>query len=157
MAYIRPVRLVKPFITLTSTGTTPVTVDLTCFARGVHLMGEEDDALATFCDPLGLAWILTIDLLQSLGAEGLEEALSSLGAPGDVLGFEFAYTDDVASIDNPHWSGEVLLVAWPVVDAGINEPTEINLEMDVIGEVTKEPASVPPVTARRARKEPATV
>lgn len=146
----RPIKLVDPFLTLSTTGASPVTVELTCYAKGIHLMGEEDDAMATFCDPLGYSWMLSVDLLQSLGATGLEEKLWSLGGPGTVVAFEFAYTDDVASVDNPHWSGECRLTAWPVVDAGINEPTEFTLEMDIIGEVEREPAPVPPValTAR---------
>lgn len=135
MADARPIKLVDPFITLSNAATPAVTVDLKCFAKGVHLMGEEDDALATFCDPLGYSWTLNIDLLMSLGANGVYTALMSLGGPGTVVDFEFAYTPDVASVDNPHWTGKCRLVAWPVVDAGINEPTEFSIEMDVIGEV----------------------
>ena len=142
MAYVRPIKLVNPFITFTNNETTPVTINLTCYARGVHLVPEADDASATFCDPLGFSWMLTVDLLQSLGAEGLEELLSSLGGPGTLITWEFAYTDDVASVDNPHWTGEARLPAWSVVDAGINEPTEINLELTTIGDVVKAPASV---------------
>jgi hypothetical protein len=37
-----------------------------------------------------------------------------------------------------------------VVDAGINEPTEINLEMTVIGDVTRTPSPTVPVTAEVA-------
>lgn len=142
MAYVKPVRLIKPFIELTNPDTIPVTVNLTCFARGLHLMGDEDDALATFCDPLGYAWALTVDLLQSLGAEGLEEALLSLGGPGTILDFDIAYAEGASSIDNPHWTGQCRMTAVPIVDAGIDEPTEINLEMDVIGEIVREPAYV---------------
>jgi len=144
MAYVKPVKLTNPFITLSTTGATPVTVDLTCYARGLHLMGEENDALATFCDPLGYDWLLTIDLLQSLGDEGLDTLLWSLGGPGTVVDFQFAYMKmepgpQVGSADNPLWEGQVRLAAWPIVDAGINEPTEINLEMDVIGDITRTP------------------
>lgn len=152
MADARPVKLTDPFIVLGTDSVGPpvtVAVDLTCFAKGVHLMGEEDDALATFCDPQGYSWVLGIDLLMSLGADGLETKLLSLGGPGTVVAFEFAYRDEVASEDNPHWTGEVRLAAWPVVDAGINEPTEFTLEMDVIGEVTREPAYVPAALATR--------
>lgn len=134
----RPIKLVDPFITLSTEGTTPVTVDLKCFAKGVHLMGTADDALATFCDPLGYSWTLNLDLLMSLGTTGVDEALESLGGPGTVVDFEFAYTPDVASVDNPHWTGKCRLVAWPIVDAGINEPTEFTIEMDVIGDITKD-------------------
>lgn len=144
-----PQKLTYPYITLASQGTTPVVVDLTCFARGIHIMGEEDDASATFCDPLGYTWMITVDLLQSLGADGLDEALWSLGGPGTIVDFEFAYnkegTPQTGTVDNPLWTGTARLTAWPVVDAGINEPTEINLEMDVIGEIAREPAPVPPV------------
>lgn len=153
MAYIKPVKLTAPFITLSTTGTTPVTVDLTCYAKGVHLMGEENDALATFCDPLGYDWILTLDLLQSLGAEGLDALLWSLGGPGTIVDFEFAYRDDgvtPASEDNPHWTGQCRLTAWPVVDAGINEPTEVTLEMDVIGDVVRDPVPTVPALAEVA-------
>ena len=148
MATPRPVRLVNPTITLTNSETTPVTVELRCHARGIHLVPEEDDAAATFCDPLGYSWLLTVDLLQSLGAEGLDSALWSLGGPGTVVDFDFAYSDDgvtPASEDNPHWSGQARLVAWAPVDAGINEPTEINLEMTVIGDVTRDPVWTAPV------------
>lgn len=148
----RPIKLVDPFLTLSTKGTTPVTVELTCYAKGIHLMGEEDDAMATFCDPLGYSWTLNVDLLQSLGATGLEEKLWSLGGPGTVIDFEFAYTPDVASVDNPHWSGSCRLSAWPVVDAGINEPTEFTLEMDVIGVVAREPEPVVPAGALAVRE-----
>ena len=158
MPYVRPVKLIDPWIRLGGDVGPPVIpeVDLKCFAKGVHLMGEEDDALMTFCDPLGYSWILTVDLLQSLGADGLEEALWSLGGPGTVVSFEFAYTEDVASVDNPHWSGKVRLSAWPIVDAQVNEPTEITLEMDVIGDITREPEYVAPVGAMEAATVPET-
>lgn len=139
----RPVRLTDPFITLSTQEQTPVTVDFTCFIAGIHLVGEEDDDLATFCDPNGFAYTLTLDGKMSLGADGLEEALDSLGGPGTVVDFEFAYTKDAASIDNPHWSGEVRLPAYNIVDAGINEASDVPLEMDVIGEVTKTTSGTP--------------
>ena len=143
MAYKRPIRLTNPFITLTNDEpTTPVTVDLTCYARGVHLVGENDDAAATFCDPLGFMYVLTIDLLQSLGADGLHGLLTSLGGPGTLVTWEFAYEPGTASADNPHWTGQSRLPAWSIVDAGINEVTEINLEMDVIGDVAETPVPV---------------
>lgn len=132
----KPVRLVDPFITLGGP-TTPPAVDLKCFCKGIHLMGEEDDALVTFCDPLGYAWKLGLDLLMSLGTDGLDEALEGLGGPGTVVPFDFAYVDAPASADNPHWTGNVKLVAYPIVDAQVNEPTEFTYEMEVIGEITK--------------------
>lgn len=144
MAVPRPVKLIDPWIQLgvDSVGP-PVTtaVDLKCFAKGVHLMGEEDDALMTFCDPLGYSWSLSLDLLMSLGTGSLDEALMSLGGPGTVVPFEFAYTPDVASADNPHWSGKVRLTAWPIVDAQVNEPTEFTMEMDVIGDIVRDDGS----------------
>ena len=148
MPTVRPERLTDPHITLTGAGATPTAVQLKCFAKGIHLVPEEDDAAATFCDPLGYSWVLTIDLLQSVGAGSLDEALWGLGGPGTVVDFDFAYYDDSVTppgIENPHWSGQARLVAWAVVDAGINETTEINLEMDVIGDVTREPVVTPPV------------
>ena len=147
MPTVRPEKLVDPHITLVAEGgTTPV--EFKCFARGIHLVPEEDDAAATFCDPLGYSWLLTLDLLQSVGAGSLDEALWGLGGPGTVVTFDFAYYDDAVTppgIENPHWSGNARLSAWSPVDAGINEPTEINLEMTVIGDVTRTPAVVPPV------------
>lgn len=149
MAYKRPIRLTNPFIQLSNDEpTTPVVVDLTCYARGVHLVGEDDDAAATFCDPLGFMYVLTIDLLQSLGADGLHGLLTSLGGPGTLVTWEFAFTPDAESVDNPHWSGSSRLPAWAIVDAGINETTEINLEMDVIGDVVETP--VPAALQARA-------
>lgn len=143
----RPERLTDPYITLTGSGTTPAEVNLKCFAKGIHLVPEADDAAATFCDPLGYSWVLTVDLLQSVGADGLDEALWSLGGPGTVVEFDFSYYDDSITppgIENPHWTGTARLVAWAVVDAGINETTEINLEMDVIGDVVRTPVPTPP-------------
>lgn len=143
MAYIRPVKLVSPYLVFSNQEATPVEVNLTCYARGVHLVPEEDDASATFCDPLGFTWVLTVDLLQSLGAEGLDELLWSLGGPGTRITVEFAYTDPATpgtgTADNPIWTVETRLPAWSVVDAGINEPTEINLEMAVIGDPVRDP------------------
>lgn len=130
----RPVRLVDPFIQL---GETPTPIDFTCFIAGIHLVGEADDDLATFCDPNGFAYTLTLDGKMSLGVDGLEEALETLGGPGTVVPFEFAYTKDPASVDNPHWTGEVRIPAWNIVDAGINEASDVPLEMPVIGDVTK--------------------
>ena len=148
MPTARPERLTDPHITLTGAGASPQPLQLKCFAKGIHLVPEEDDAAATFCDPLGYQWVLTIDLLQSVGADGLDEALWGLGGPGTVVDFDFAYYDDAVTppgIENPHWTGQARLVAWSVVDAGINETTEINLEMNVIGDVTREPTVTPPV------------
>ena len=144
----RPERLTDPNITLTGAGTTPTPVQLKCYAKGIHLTPESDDAAATFCDPLGYAWKLTLDVLQSVGADGLDEALWSLGGPGTVVDFDFSYYDDSITppgIENPHWTGSCRLSAWAVVDAGINETSEINLEMDVIGDVARLPVVAPPV------------
>lgn len=141
----RPIKLVDPFITLGEGEVGPPVVPPTnfqCFCKGVHLMGEQDDALATFCDPLGYSWKLSLDLLMSLGPNSLDAALTALGGPGTVIPFEFAYTPDVASATNPHWAGTCRLTAWPVVDAGINEPTEFTMDMDVIGEITRTPPLV---------------
>ena len=148
MPTARPERLADPHITLTGAGTTPTPVQLKCFAKGIHLVPEADDAAATFCDPLGFTWKLTIDVLQSVGVGGLDEALWGLGGPGTVCEFDFAYYDDAITppgVENPHWTGSARLVAWAVVDAGINETTEINLEMDVIGDVVRDPVVTPPV------------
>lgn len=137
----RPVRLVDPFITLGETTTGPpatTAIDFTCFTKGIHLTGEEDDALATFCDPNGYSWSLTLDVLMSLGTGSLDEALSKLGGPGTVVPFDFAYTKDAASLDNPHWTGNVRIPAVSIVDAGINEPTEINMEMALVGEISRD-------------------
>lgn len=138
----RPVKLVDPWIQLGGDpAAVPPTVaqDFKCFTKGIHLMGEEDDALMTFCDPLGYSWILSLDMLMSLGAGSLDEALNALGGPGTVVPFEFAYTNDPATEDNPHWSGKVRISAWPIVDAQVNEPTEFTMEMDVIGDITRTP------------------
>jgi hypothetical protein len=146
----RPERLTDPYITLTNASTE---VQLKCFSKGIHLLPEEDSAAATFCDPLGYSWVLTIDLLQSVGADSLDEALWSLGGPGTVVDFDFAYYDDSitpAGIENPHWTGQARLTAWAPVDAGINETTEINLEMTVIGDVVRTPVPVPPVALANA-------
>lgn len=137
----RPVRLVDPFIQLTpDPDGTPVgtPIDFTCFIAGIHLTGESDDDLATFCDPEGFAYTLTLDGKMSLGAGSLDQALETLGGSGTVVGFEFAYTKDVASIDNPHWSGKVRIPAVPIVDAGINEASDVPMEMAVIGDVLKD-------------------
>lgn len=131
---IRPVRLTNPWITLNG-------VDFTCMCAGVHLVPEEDDALATLCDPYGYAWLLTLDLKQSVGPGSCDEALWSLGGPGTIVNFEFAYDKAASSAANPHWTGQARLPAWAVVDAGINEPTDITLEMDVIANVTRAPTA----------------
>lgn len=135
----KPVRLVDPWITL---GTDPSVVTFKCFSHGIHLVPEEDDALATFCNPQGFRWVLSLDLLMSLGTGSLDEALESLGPPGTIVPFEFAYKDGAAAVDNPHWTGEVRLAPWPIVDAEVNEPSDFTLEMDVIGEVTRDDGSV---------------
>lgn len=141
----RPIRLVDPHIILGGSEGPPVVpgVDLTCFARGIHLTGEADDDLATFCDPEGFAYTLTIDFLMSLGPESLDEALQEIGGPGTVVPFEFAYTKDDASPANPHWSGRVRIPAIPIVDAGINEPTNFSLEMATIGEIMRDNGTGP--------------
>jgi hypothetical protein len=87
---------------------------------------------------------------MSLGAESLDEALMALGGPGTVVAFEFAYTDAVASVDNPHWLGEVRIPAWPIVDAGINEATSFTIDMPVIGDVTRDDGTVVRVIGARA-------
>src|SRR5215831_15957432 len=119
----KPIRLTAPFITLGKDDAVavPPTVaqDMQCFSNGIHLTGDSDDALATFCDPQGFAYTLSLDLKMSLGTGSLDEALQALGGPGTVVPFEFAYTDAVASAANPHWTGDVRIPAIPVVDAGI--------------------------------------
>jgi len=137
----RPVRLTDPFIQL---GPTASAIDFSCFVAGIHLTAEEDDALATFCDPHGSAYTLLLDGKMSLGADSLEDALNELGGPGTVIDFEFGYTKGTSSATNPHWTGKVRLPAWNIVDAGINEPSDIPLEMDVIGEPVRVPAWVSP-------------
>jgi hypothetical protein len=138
----KPIRLTDPFITLGEDD--PVAVpplvaqSFTCFSNGIHLTGDADDALATFCDPEGFAYTLSLDLKMSLGAGSLDEAFQLLGGPGTVVPFEFAYTGDPASVDNPHWSGRVRIPAIPIVDAGINEPTSFTIDMDVIGEIARD-------------------
>jgi hypothetical protein len=138
----KPIRLTDPFITLgvdDPIATPPTTAhSFQCFSNGIHLTGEADDDLATFCDPEGFAYTLSLDLKMSLGAESLDEALEALGGPGTVVPFEFAYTGDPASVDNPHWTGEVRLPAIPIVDAGINEATSFTIDMAVIGDISKD-------------------
>lgn len=137
----KPVRLTNPFITLgTDSVGPPVTTayDFECFSNGIHLTGEENDDLATFCDPQGYEWTLSLDLKMSLGAGSLDEAFQGLGGPGTIVPFEFAYSADPASADNPHWTGEVRLPAVPIVDAGINEATSITVDMVVIGDITRD-------------------
>lgn len=136
----KPIRLTDPFIILGEDNVGPpatVAQDMKCFSNGIHLTGEADDALATFCDPQGFAYMLTLDLKMSLGPESLDAALQALGGPGTVVPFEFAYTPDPASATNPHWTGKCRLPATPIVDAGINEPTSFSMEMDVIGDVVR--------------------
>ena len=147
----KPIKLIDPWIILGGDAGPPVIpeVDMKCFAKGIHLMGEEDDALVTFCDPLGYSWSLTLDLLMSVGAGSCDEALTSLGGPGTVVSFEFAYVDAAASAENPHWSGTCMLVAYPIVDAQVNEPTEFEYSMDVIGDIVKDDGTV--VTVLNAR------
>lgn len=137
----KPVRLTNPFIMLGETDVGPpatTAVDFECFSNGIHLTGEENDDLATFCDPQGYEWTLSLDLKMSLGPDSLDEAFETLGGPGTVVPFEFAYTSDPASATNPHWSGKVRLPAVPVVDAGINEPTSFTSDMVVIGDIQRD-------------------
>lgn len=141
MAAPKPIRLTDPFITLgTDSVGPPVTTahSFQCFSNGIHITGEADDNLATFCDPEGFAYTLSLDLKMSLGAESLDEAFEALGGPGTVVPFEFAYTGDVASADNPHWTGKVRIPAVPIVDAGINEATSFTIDMSVIGDISKD-------------------
>jgi hypothetical protein len=141
MAAPKPIRLTDPFITLGVDGVgPPVTTahSFQCFSNGIHLTGEADDNLATFCDPEGFAYTLSLDLKMSLGAESLDAAFEALGGPGTVVPFEFAYTPDPAAADNPHWSGKVRIPAYPIVDAGINEATSFTVDMPVIGDITKD-------------------
>lgn len=136
---VKPIRLIDPWIKL---GESATAVDFKCFSNGIHLTGENDDDLATFCDPQGFAYTLSLDLKMSLGVDSLDAAFETLGGPGTVVAFEFAYKDDVASVDNPHWSGEVRLPAIPIVDAGINEPTSFTVDMEVIGDILKDDGTV---------------
>jgi hypothetical protein len=137
----KPIRLTDPFITLGEDNAGPpatTAVQFVCFSNGIHLTGDNDDALATFCDPQGFAYTLSLDLKMSLGVGSLDEAFQTLGGPGTVVPFEFAYTDAVASAANPHWSGKVRLPAIPIVDAGINEPTSFTIDMEVIGDIERD-------------------
>lgn len=144
MATPKPIRLTDPFITLgiDSVGPPVTTAQaFVCFSNGIHLTGDSNDDLATFCDPEGFAYTLSLDLKMSLGAESLDAAFEALGGPGTVVPFEFAYTADPASIDNPHWSGKVRIAAYPIVDAGINEATSFTIDMPLIGDVVRDDGS----------------
>lgn len=142
MAAPKPIRLTDPLITLgedDATATPPTKAyQFICFSNGIHLTGDADDDLATFCDPQGFAYTLSLDLKMSLGTDSLDAALQGLGGPGTVVPFSFAYTPDAASASNPHWSGKVRLPAFPIVDAGINEATSFTADMDVIGDITRD-------------------
>lgn len=141
MATPKPIRLTDPFITLGADDAGPpatTSYSFQCFSNGIHITGDADDNLATFCDPEGFAYTLSLDLKMSLGAESLDEAFTALGGPGTVVPFEFAYTGDPASVDNPHWSGKVRIPAIPIVDAGINEATAFTIDMPVIGDIEKD-------------------
>lgn len=141
----RPIRLTDPHITLGEDNVGPpatVAIEFVCFSNGIHLTGDADDALATFCDPQGFAYTLSLDLKMSLGPDSLDAAFQELGGPGTVLPFEFAYTTDPASATNPYWSGKVRLPAIPIVDAGINEPTSFTIDMEVIGDITRDDGTV---------------
>jgi hypothetical protein len=138
---VKPIRLTDPLITLGADDPGPPATtaqQFVCFSNGIHLTGDNDDALATFCDPQGFAYTLSLDLKMSLGTGSLDEAFQLLGGPGTVVPFEFAYTADPASVDNPHWSGKVRIPAIPIVDAGINEPTSFTIDMEVIGDITRD-------------------
>lgn len=140
----KPIRLTDPFIVLGESDVGPPVVEpieFQCFSNGIHLTGESDDDLATFCDPDGFAYTLSLDLKMSLGPDSLDEAFETLGGPGTVVPFEFAYTHDPASATNPHWTGKVRIPAVPIVDAGINEPTSFTIDMEVIGEITRDNGS----------------
>jgi hypothetical protein len=144
MAAPKPIRLTDPFITLGVDGAGPPATtahSFQCFSNGIHLTGEADDDLATFCDPEGFAYTLSLDLKMSLGAESLDAAFEALGGPGTVVPFEFAYTGDPAGTGNPHWSGKVRIPAIPIVDAGINEATSFTIDMAVIGDITRDDGS----------------
>lgn len=132
----KPHRLINPFLTIGG-------MDLTCFASGIHILGDEDDSLATFCDPLGYAWALSVDFKLSYGANSLDTALSQLGGPGSVLPFVYSPGPGAATEENPHFSGTIRLTAWPVVDAELNSPTEFTMEMPIIGDIVRDPVIDP--------------
>jgi len=156
----KPVRLTDPHITLGETTTGPpatVAIEFVCFSNGIHLTGEPDDELATFCDPDGFAYTLSLDLKMSLGVDSLDQAFITLGGPGTVVPFEFSYTDDPASIDNPVWTGKVRIPAIPIVDAGINEPTSFTIDMEVIGEITRDDGAIQTVLGARTHTHAAPI
>jgi hypothetical protein len=126
-----------------------VAIEFVCFSNGIHLTGEPDDDLATFCDPDGFAYTLSLDLKMSLGTDSLDQAFITLGGPGTVVPFEFSYTTDPAAADNPVWSGKVRIPAIPIVDAGINEPTSFTIDMEVIGEITRDDGTLVTVLGAR--------
>lgn len=143
---VKPIRLTDPFIEL---GPTATAIAFECFSNGIHLTGEADDELATFCDPDGFAYTLSLDLKMSLGPDSLDEAFETLGGPGTVVDFDFAYQQGPASATNPHWSGRVRIPAVPIVDAGINEPTSFTIDMEVIGDITRDDGVVQRVIGTR--------
>ena len=136
---IKPVRLINPYLSLATT-------DFTCFARHIKLAGDEDDELATFCDPFGYSWELELELLMSLGTGSLEAALNTIGPAGKVISFLFAYSAGAGpgaptgTADNPTWAGSVRLAQWPIVDADVNSPTTFTITMPVIGAIVRTPA-----------------
>lgn len=117
------------------------TVDLKCHARQLSVLPDQEFAdVSTFCNPGGeapgqVSWTLSITALQSFAADGLYNTLSPL--QGTTVDFD-VQPDDVAaiSVTNPKISGTCYVPIVPLLDAGVGETSELDIEFKIVGSPT---------------------
>lgn len=142
----------KPLI-LIGTSAAPV-YELQCAANSIEMTPEQDENdYDTFCGTYYTTgpekWTITATVLQSFGTDGVWTNLRPL--VGQLVDFEIRPdAPDARSIDNPAQTGKAILKAFPFLTGGVNEPSEIDIELKVQGVITQAITGGTPVRATSA-------
>jgi hypothetical protein len=112
-------------------------MELECAAN--HVLAEPDqdeNSYDTFCGTYQTygpeKWKITATVLQSFGVDGVWTKLRPV--VGTIQPFELRPdAPDPRSVDNPAMTGTALVRAFKFLDAGPNEPSEIDIELTVQG------------------------
>ena len=118
-------------------------VDLSTWTRKAELTTEvEDKDITTYSD---LGWKKLLGGLRSgeLGAEFITDfaasQLDSIMWPlfGTVVNFEVRADQAVVGVNNPKWTGQVLIKQWNPITGGVGDEASVSVSFPTSGAVTR--------------------
>lgn len=130
--------MTKPLLVI-GPSATPV-MEIECAANNIEVVPDQDEnEYDTFCGTYATygpeKWTITMTVLQSFGVDGVWTKLRPV--VGTVQPFEIRPdAPDPRSIDNPAMTGTATVKAFPFLSGGVNEPSEIDIELKVQGTPT---------------------